>query len=237
LTTARSEERRAFESTTPEQSIGSDAQGLAGFTAVAFDLDGTLADTLPAMEASWNEVVAPLIGRPIPREEIVARLGPRLVEIMRTYLTEDVDALCERLSDSFQAANVRHSRLYPGVRELIDELVSRRFALAIVTSMDRASAIPLLEHLGVWQAFSVVVGEEDVPRLKPAPEPVLMAAETLGVDPMNLLMIGDNPTDMQAARAAGAAGGAAMWGFYGEKAAPYATWVFEHPSDALEVLA
>jgi beta-phosphoglucomutase-like phosphatase (HAD superfamily) len=57
--------------------------------AVAFDLDGTLADTLPAMEASWNHIVAPLIGRSIPREEIVSRLGPRAVEIMRLYVPED----------------------------------------------------------------------------------------------------------------------------------------------------
>jgi pyrophosphatase PpaX len=205
--------------------------------AVAFDLDGTLADTLPAMEASWNGIVAPIIGRPIPREEIVSRLGPRAVEIMRLYDPENAETLVETLSDHFSVSTQTYAQLYPGVAELVQALVGLGMPVGVVTSMRRQNAIPLLEHFGLLQHFPVVVTEDDVPRLKPAPEPVLMTAEGLGIDPRYLLVVGDNPTDMQAARAAGAIGGAAVWGFYGRKAEVDAHLVFERPSDVLDVCA
>jgi pyrophosphatase PpaX len=203
--------------------------------AVAFDLDGTLADTLPAMEDSWNGIVAPIIGRPIPREEIVSRLGPRAVEIMRIYDPENAETLVETLSDHFSISTLTHAQLYPGVVELVEALVALGLPVGVVTSMRRQNAIPLLDHFGLLRHFPVVVTEDDVQRLKPAAEPVLMTAEGLGTDPRHLLVVGDNPTDMQAARAAGAIGGAAVWGFYGRKAESEADLVFEHPSDVLGV--
>jgi N-acetyl-D-muramate 6-phosphate phosphatase len=205
--------------------------------AVAFDLDGTLADTLPAMEASWNHIVAPLIGRSIPREEIVSRLGPRAVEIMRLYVPEDdAQSVVDTLSEHFSESTQIHARLYPGVAQLIEAIVARGLPVGVVTSMRRFNAIPLLTHFGLLPHFGVVVTEDDVPRLKPAPEPVLMTADGLGVDPRHLLVVGDNPTDMQAARAAGAVGGAAVWGFYGRKAQAEADIVLERPSDVLDLL-
>ena len=83
--------------------------------------------------------------------------------------------------------------------------------------------------------FAVVVTEDDVTRLKPDPEAVLMAAEKVAVHPSELLVVGDSPADMQAARLAGAPCGAALWGFYGRKAAAHADWAFERPSDVLKV--
>jgi 2-phosphoglycolate phosphatase len=204
--------------------------------AVAFDLDGTLADTLPAMEATYNGVVAPRIGRAISREEIVSRLGPRAIEIMRVYDPEDPEGLHDAVVEHYLANHRDHARLYPGVADLVAALADDGYALGVATSMGRATAIPLLEHLGLLDRFRVIVTEDDVAALKPDPEPILRAAEGLGVAPQELLMIGDNPTDMQAARAAGAIGGAAVWGFYGRKAAADADWVFAHPADALAAL-
>jgi HAD superfamily hydrolase (TIGR01509 family) len=207
----------------------------ARIRAVAFDLDGTLVDTLPAMEMSWNAVLGPVIGRPIPTDEIVRRLGPRAIDIMRLYAPEDAEALLTTLSECFLSSALAHARLYPRIGELIETLVARQLVVGVVTSMRRATAIPLLEHVGLKKHLSVVVTEDDVSRMKPDPEPVLMVAEALGVEPHELLMVGDNPTDMHAARAAGAAAGAAVWGFYGRRAASYADWIFEQPYDVLEV--
>jgi HAD superfamily hydrolase (TIGR01509 family) len=209
----------------------------ADFRAVAFDLDGTLADTLPAMEASWNEVLGPIIGRRIPPEEIVGSLGPRLVEIVRRYDRENADSLSKALSERFRAVHRTHVRLYPGIAELIQELIVRRYNLAVVTSMGRPSALSLLGQFDLIEHFTTIVTESDVAHMKPDPEPVLMTAEQLHMDPSELLVVGDHPVDMQAARAAGAGGGAALWGFNGDLAAPFGNWTFEHPNDVLKVCA
>jgi pyrophosphatase PpaX len=203
------------------------------FSAVAFDLDGTLVDTLPAMEAGFNEMLSPLVGRPISREEIVSRLGPSLVEIMRIYDPEDPEQRATNYLERSIQLHLDHARLYPGVRELLDELKERGYPMAVVTSKRRKTAIPTLEALGIADFFVTVVAEDDVTRMKPDPEPVVKTAEALGVDPSDLLVVGDNPTDMYAAHAAGSAAAAAAWGYYGEESGQYAHWVLRHPADVL----
>ena len=207
------------------------------FKAVAFDLDGTLVNTLPAIHAAFNGVLAPIIGRPIPEEEVVGRLGPRAVEIMRIYDPENADTLINTYLDYYLSVHLTHSLLYPGIPELVEELAGRGCKLGVVTSKRHKTAIPTLEHFGLLKHFSVIVTEDDVSTLKPDPEPILMTAKGLGVDPGEVLVVGDNPTDMMGARAAGSFGGAAIWGYYGGKVAELADLVFEKPSDVLGVCA
>jgi 2-phosphoglycolate phosphatase len=206
----------------------------AGFAAVAFDLDGTLVNTLPAMEVAWNAVLAPAIGRAIPAEEIVATLGPHLIDIVRGYDLADAEAVTAALSEHYVSVFLTASQLYPGVADLVAELARRGCKLGVVTSMDKGARL-LLEHFGLLEHFSVVVTEDDVVELKPAPEPVLKVAEALAVDPREILVVGDSHVDMGAARAAGAGRGAAVWGFPGRKAAADAQWIFERPADVLAV--
>jgi 2-phosphoglycolate phosphatase len=206
------------------------------FAGVAFDLDGTLVNTLPAMELSWNAILAPVIGRPIPADEIVGTLGPHLIEIVRSYEPDDAEALTAALSAHYRSIFLTTSELYEGVGELVSELADRGVALGVVTSMD-AGARPLLEHLGLMEYFSAVVTADDVAHLKPHPEPVLDVAARIGVAPAELLVVGDSHLDMRAAHAAGAVGGAAVWGFSGRKAASEAALIFERPANVHEAWA
>lgn len=207
------------------------------FGAVAFDLDGTLVDTLPAMHAAFNGVLAPIAGRPISREEIVGRLGPRAVDIMRVYDPENAEKLVGTYLEYYLSVHLDHSVLFPGVAEAVAELAARGCKLGIVTSKRHKTAIPTLEHFGLMRHFSVVVTEDDVSALKPDPEPIRKTAEGLGVSCAELLVVGDNPTDMMGARSAGAAGAAAMWGYYGAKVAEFADFVLEAPAEVLDLFA
>lgn len=206
------------------------------FSAIAFDLDGTLVNTLPAIHAAFNGVLAPIVGRPIPEEEVVSRLGPRAVEIMRIYDPENADTLIHTYLDYYLSIHLDHSLLYPGIAELVETLAARGCKLGVVTSKRHKTAIPTLEHFGLMKHFQVVVTEDDVGALKPDPEPILMTAAGLGVDPSELIVIGDNPTDMEGARAAGGFGGAAVWGYYGEKVRGLGDYVFERPADVLKIV-
>jgi pyrophosphatase PpaX len=205
------------------------------FAAIAFDLDGTLVNTLPAIHAAFNGVLAPIIGRPIPEDEVVSRLGPRAVDIMRIYDPENAETLIHTYLDYYLSIHLDHSVLYPGIAELIETLAGRGLKLGVVTSKRRQTAIPTLEHFGLMKHFTTVITEDDVGALKPDPEPILKTAEALGVDRSDMLVIGDNPTDMLGAHAAGSFGGAALWGYYGEKVRQLADLVFETPADVLKI--
>ena len=144
------------------------ARAPARFKAVAFDLDGTLLNTLPAMEQSWNAVLAPVVGRSIPGDEIVATLGPHLIDIVRSYDPPDPTGLTAELSEHYASIFLTASELYPGVRDLVTVLAERGYRMGVVTSMDSAARV-MLEHFGVLQHFGAVVTEDDVERLKPYP--------------------------------------------------------------------
>lgn len=186
---------------------------------VLFDLDGTLVNTLPAMVATFNAVLSPVLGRPIPDAEIVSRLGPPLVEIFRQYRPEQAAELTQAYVETYESLHRTYARSYPGVPEVLAELHRRGCRVGVVTSKRRGASISTLVAFGLDRYVEVLVAEEDVPRLKPDPEPVRQAARLLGVPPNTALMVGDSPGDIGAARAAGARSGAALWGF--------------HPSDLL----
>lgn len=207
----------------------------AKFGAIAFDLDGTLINTLPAIHAAFNGVLAPIIGRPIPKEEVVSRLGPRAVEIMRIYDPENAETTIKTYLDYYLSVHLDHSLLYDGIADLVEALAARGCSLGVVTSKRSETAIPTLEHFGLLKHFKVVVAEDHVSALKPDPEPILMTAAALGVEPQDMIVVGDNPTDMVGARAAGAWGGAALWGYYGSKVRELSDFAFDTPADVLKI--
>lgn len=74
---------------------------------------------------------------------------------------------------------------------------------AIVTSDDRSSAIGLVDRFGLGEFVAAIIGGDEAIRPKPAPDPLLLLAERLGVEVPRILMVGDSTTDQGSARAAG----------------------------------
>ena len=74
---------------------------------------------------------------------------------------------------------------------------------AIVSSTPRANIEVMLQSLGLWEMFEVIVGEEDATRGKPDPEGFLTAAQRLGVPPEACVVIEDAPEGIAAGKAAG----------------------------------
>jgi HAD superfamily hydrolase (TIGR01509 family) len=89
----------------------------------------------------------------------------------------------------------------PGTCEAVAELARQGYALAIVTSS--AGELPFLERWDIRRHFAAVVSRNHVQNIKPHPEPMLRGASELGLEPPDLLAVGDTPLDAQAARAAG----------------------------------
>ena len=96
--------------------------------------------------------------------------------------------------------------------ELLAELTAAGVTCAVATSKRRETARIALEAVGIDHLVDVVAALEDTTAHKPAPDPLLHAATTLGADPGDCVYVGDATVDMLAARAAGMSAVAVTWG-------------------------
>ena len=105
--------------------------------------------------------------------------------------------------DLYAENTSKRSRLYPGVMEGLNFLVSAGFKLGSVTNKAERFTRPLLKTLGIIDFFEIVVSGDNLPRKKPDPMPLLHAAQQLAVKSDHAMMVGDSRSDVKAARAAG----------------------------------
>jgi mannitol-1-/sugar-/sorbitol-6-phosphatase len=168
------------------------------FAAVLFDMDGTLIDSIPTVVRSWlrwaqEEDVDPrrLAGfHGVPARGIAERLLP----------PERVDAAVARI-EAIEVADVEGITVLPGALDALAALGADHRS-AIATSCTAPLAAARIAATGL-PVPPVVVTASDVTRGKPHPEPFLLAAARLGVDPAECLVVEDAPGGLEAARAAG----------------------------------
>ena len=180
--------------------------------AVTIDLDGTLADSIPDLAAAANLMLREL-GRPeLPLERIKDFVGKGIPRLVERALAGSIDgtASAEEMSQAlpvferfYTEVNGRHSVLYPGVQEGLQAMRAMGLPLACVTNKSGRFTVPLLEHLGIAQFFEQIIGGDALPQKKPHPAQLLHACKGFGIQPAEMLMIGDSGNDAQAARAAG----------------------------------
>lgn len=180
--------------------------------AIAFDLDGTLVETLPDLHESAIRMLAQ-IGRPAVTEATVrAYVGDGVDRLVRRLLTGKPDgepdpALFEMAAENFRShyASVltRASHPFSGVISCLKILKERGFKLACVTNKPSRFTEPLLKGLALTGYLDLVLSGDSLPRKKPDPLPLLHTARAFGIEPAQLLMVGDSPVDTGAARAAG----------------------------------
>jgi HAD superfamily hydrolase (TIGR01509 family) len=190
-------------------------------TALIFDLDGTLIDSVYAHVFAWQRAFSEA-GLPIDGWRIHRRIGMSGGLFSRAAAREIGRPLSEEESESLQR---RHGELYrellperrplPGAVELLADLRTGGIVHGIATSGRRPEIDASLEALGIPQE-TVVVARGDVLRAKPEPDLFLACAERLGVEPGACYVIGDAVWDLLAARRAGMLSVGLLSGGYGE---------------------
>ena len=186
---------------------------------LVFDLDGTLVDSSRDIAGAANAALARLAPgtAPIPLDAVLsfvgegarllverclahAGLGLSADEVLRVYL----ECYGERILDT--------TRLYPGVGEALDGLAGT--PLAVLTNQPGDFSRSILEGLGVAPRFARIWGAGDVKARKPDPEGLLRLMAETGAPAGETWMVGDSPTDVAAARAAGVRVAGVAWGFH-----------------------
>jgi phosphoglycolate phosphatase len=184
-----------------------------------FDLDGTLADTLPDIAASANHVRARFALPPLPDAAVRLLIGDGARTLLGRALA-DVAPDTAVLDAAFAAYVAHHGdqctrqvTLYPGVAAHLHRLRDGGHPLAVVTNKPARFAAAILQKLSLRELLPVLIGGDTLPQQKPDPAPLRAALRQLGENADVGVMVGDGEQDLRAARACGLRAIAVLYGY------------------------
>jgi len=182
---------------------------------IVFDLDGTLADTLPDLTAAANFACRRLGLPEHPLEAIRGMIGGgerKLIERLVGASHQDrVEECLQLYLDHYTRHNGELTRLYAGVAETLARLAGRK--LAVLSNKLQRLTQQALEAIDIARFFAAIRGGGEGLPLKPAPAPLLSLTADLGVGPSRSLMVGDKLADIRAGHEAGAFTAAVTYGY------------------------
>lgn len=207
---------------------------------ILFDFDGTLADTAPDLAAAANRQRTRRGLEPLPYESLrpVASQGARgLLRVALGLQPDHADYESARVQfiEDYSANATVHTRLFPGIAELLGGIRERGLAWGIVTNKATHLTLPIVEFLGLADDSAAVVCGDTTEHSKPHPLPLQHAARQAGYTTDRCLYIGDDQRDVQAAHAAGMPAIAAAYGYIGqdEDVTHWSAEATAHTPDAL----
>ena len=179
---------------------------------VLFDLDGTVVDSGAIILASMRHATREVLGRDFDDAELMQAVGgPGLEAQFAVFAPERVDDLVrvyrahnEPLHDELRAC--------AGMEDVLVRLHGQGRRLGVVTAKRRSTVDLAFASVPVAHLFETVVGGDETEKHKPDPEPLLLAAERMGVAPAECAYVGDSPFDIRAAKAAEMEAIAVTWG-------------------------
>jgi phosphoglycolate phosphatase len=175
---------------------------------IVFDLDGTLVDTAPDINAIANKVLGTEGAAPISLADTRSFIGNGtgvFVERMAALrnIGEDAERLARmklQFEDVYTTA-CEFSQLYPGVRDMLNTLKADGNMLGVCTNKPIAPTHFLLDQFAITGLFGVVLGGDSLPERKPDPTPLLHVFDALGAG-QNRLYVGDSEVDAETAQRA-----------------------------------
>lgn len=187
------------------------------YKAIIFDLDGTLTDTLYDLMLSTNYALRAMGWPERTLDEVRRFVGNGVRRLMEQAVPADTEE--EEFEECFQIFQEHyvkhcqdHTSLYPGIAELLVELKSRGYKLAIVSNKLQ-KGVDELYHAFFQDTIQVAIGERKDVRRKPMPDMVNLALKELEVTAEECIYVGDSEVDMATARNAGLPCISVLWGF------------------------
>ena len=186
-------------------------------TNIIFDLDGCLIDSSEvqqmAFEGAYKEVVGD--NKCPPYDEYIKYTGDSVDNVMeKLHLPPSMASVFRRISsDSIDKIKVNWDAI-----QLVRELKSNSYKMAICTGKDRYRTIAILEYFNIVDCFDALVCADDVKEPKPSPEPILRALKELGCLADEAVFIGDGYNDVLSSKKAGVKCVLTLW--YGDMGVP-----------------
>lgn len=182
-------------------------------SAVCFDLDGTLLDTVPLIVASHQFALADFPHLSTDTPYLISTIGLPLEAVYNEKLLgSGARNLMNRFIDHNIAHTQTHIAVFRGIVPMLEQLRATGIPLGVVTAKRRDQAIMALDLFDMMPYFDVVLGREDSSRHKPDPEPLKEALRRLQIeDSRRLLYVGDSIYDLMAANNLGSYSAAVAW--------------------------
>lgn len=182
-------------------------------TAVIFDLDGTLLDTLDDLRDALNYTLHAFGYPQRTLDEVRRFVGNGIPNLIERATSPDapIQEMLDVFLPYYQRHNMDKTRPYAGVSEMLDRLKEQGRLMAIVTNKVHAASQALCGRF--FPQVDVVVGSQPGLPNKPAPDMVRAAMERLGVGPEETVYVGDSEVDLATARNTGLDCVCVTWGF------------------------
>lgn len=188
--------------------------------AVFFDIDGTLVDSNDQHAAAWAETLSEA-GHRLPKAAIRGQLGKGADNLVPALLpgatAEQAEALGERCGAIYKAKYLAEVRPFPGARALLERVAAAGQTVVLATSGSAEERDHYVELLDAAELVTASTSADDAEHTKPAPDIFRAALEKVApLGPDEVIVVGDSPFDVEAARAIGIAAVALRSGGFDE---------------------
>ena len=182
-----------------------------------FDLDGTLVDSLDDLTDAVNHMLAGFGRQQLEAAQVRELVGKGARNLVQRALATDSPEEIDQGLAAFTEFNALHiadkSRLYPGARELLQQLAAGGIHMAVISNKQESLSRLIVKALGVEAFFAIIAGGDTFPEMKPSPLPLLEVIEEFSCSPDEAVMVGDSINDIQAGNRAGITTIGCSWGY------------------------
>ncbi len=176
---------------------------------IIFDMDGTLADTLPVCIELYVRVFRKRLGREYTSDEITALFGLPEEGIIARCVPQDPQGALADYMVEYTQLHAAVTQPFPGIIDALQQLKQRGLRLGMVTGKGPLSAAVSMEYLGLGPYIDpIVYGDARKPN---KPEGMFQVLSTWGIAPDEAAYVGDTPYDMLSAQQAGVIPISAAW--------------------------
>jgi phosphoglycolate phosphatase len=174
-------------------------------SAIFFDWDGTLVDSMAALHAYYNHVLIHFGMPPITLEQAQSNIRRSAREVFPEIFGGKAEEALSVFYSFVETEHLKHLRAFDGAEDFLNSLATHNIPMGIVSNKKHSFLLKEITHLG-WDKYLISnIGAGVANKDKPAPDPLLRAAEQINMfaTNYNIWYVGDTETDMQAAEAAG----------------------------------
>ncbi len=190
------------------------------FKLCVFDMDGTLVDSIGDIAAAMNRSLEKLGYKTYPVSEYKHMVGDGMEVLCRRAIQGESEERIQKLTTLYEKDYLKncctHSKLYPGMGELIKTLSKNGIKCAVLSNKPHEQVMEIAKKIMDCDDYFKIMGQSDRFPTKPAPDSLLYIIKESGVERSEVAYIGDSNVDIRLGKAAKVFTVGAAWGFRGE---------------------